>query len=517
MIKKYFLLIAIILTLCLIQGVVVYAGLNEDLIDAAFQGDVAKVKALLSQGADVNAKDKFGKRPLHLAAQGGRTEAAKFLIEKGADVSVKDNDGQTPLYYVSNTDVAKLLIEKGAGVNAKGNNGCTPLYLAAQMGRTEVAKLLIEKGADVNAKDKDGYTPLHKAAMFNMIDMAKLLLEKGADVNAKDNSGDIPFRIAQLLGHNDFADLLRKYGGPSKREEFNKLIKEISSRGYPYCTESERVIKLALSFTPPLAIPEEAKRHMAGGIAALKIAKDVSGYKEAEKQFEKARTVAPWWADPYFNIGIIKEKTWKFYFGFDAERGYKSAVENLNLYLLAAPNAPDANAVRSKIYELEYLWKRRIEAVGHLNRGVDLAEAKRYEESMAAHKEAIRLDPEFGLAHYNLANTYYSLKRHKESITESMEAIRLGYIELAVYINLGNSYYALGDIKKAIDLLEEGLRVNRSDEYAYMAHNNLGRFYEKTSEYEKAIKHYEESINLNHPRKTEIQNKIGNLKKLIGR
>ena len=514
MIKRYPLLTAITLALCLIQDVVVYAALNEDLIEAAFQGDVSKVRAFLSQGADVNANDKFGRRPLHLAAQGGRTEAAKFLIEKGADVSAKSSDGYTPLHHVSNTDVAKLLIEKGADVNAKGNDGFTPLHMVE---RTEVAKFLIEKGADVNAKDKDGRTPLRKAANFNMTDMAKLLIEKGADVNAKDKDGLTPFEAARLLGYSDFADLMRKHGGPSKRGEFNKLIKEISSRGYPSSTESERVIKLALSLIPPPAIPEEARRHMAEGIAALKIAKYVSGYKEAEKQFEKARTAAPWWADPYFNIGIIKEKTWKFYYGFDAERGYKAAVENLNLYLLAAPNAPDANAVQSKIYELEYLWKRRFEAVGHLNRGVDLSEAKRYEESTAEHKEAIRLDPEFGLAHYNLGNAYYYLKRHKESITESMEAIRLGYTELAVYISLGNSYYAIGDTKKAIDSLEEGLRVNRFGEYAYMAHNNLGLFYEKTSEYEKAIKHYEEAISLNHPRKTEIQNKIGNLKRLVGR
>lgn len=279
----------------------------------------------------------------------------------------------------------------------------------------------------------------------------------------------------------------------------------------------EKIINLVQKIQPPPAIPEEARRHMAEGIAAMKIARDVSGYKEAEKQFEKARTAAPWWADPYFNIGVIKEKTWKLHYGFDAERGYKAAVENLNLYLLAAPNAPDANAVRSKIYELEYLWKRRLEAVDHVNRGVELSEAKRYEESMAEHKEAIRLDPEFGLAHYNLGNAYYSLKRYKESITESMEAIRFGYTELAVYINFSNSYYALGDVRKAIDLLEEGLRVDRFNQFAYMAYNNLGRCYEKTGEYEKAIKHYEEAIKLNHPRKAEIQNKIGNLKKLTGR
>jgi tetratricopeptide (TPR) repeat protein len=297
-----------------------------------------------------------------------------------------------------------------------------------------------------------------------------------------------------------------------------ELVEDLKRKTYITFDERKKAIEIAQKLEPPPAISEEAKRHMAEGIAALNVARDVLGYKEAEEKFEKASTAAAWWADPYFNIGIVKGKTWKFYFGFDAEREYKAAVENLNLYLLAAPNAPDANTVRSKIYELEYLWKRRFEAAGHLNRGIDLAEAKRYEEAIAAYKDAIRLDPEYGAPHHNLGIAYYYLKRYKESITENMEAIRLGYTPLGVHINLGNSYYELGDTKKAIDSLEEGLRVNRfSGEYIEMVHNNLGIFYEKTGESEKAIKHYEEAVRLNHRRKAEIQIKINNLKKRMGR
>jgi ankyrin repeat protein len=104
-------------------------SLNEELLDASKKGDVEKVKKLLKEGADVNAKDRFGFTPLHYTALNGHFEVVKLLIERGADV------------------------------NAKTNGGWTPLRFAAIYGHFEVVKLLIERGADVNAKDKDGGLP----------------------------------------------------------------------------------------------------------------------------------------------------------------------------------------------------------------------------------------------------------------------------------------------------------------------------------------------------------------------
>jgi len=52
-----------------------------------------RVGEYLKNGADPNAKDRYGRTPLHLA----RTEdAAKSLLEAGADVSMKDGWGETP-------------------------------------------------------------------------------------------------------------------------------------------------------------------------------------------------------------------------------------------------------------------------------------------------------------------------------------------------------------------------------------------------------------------------------------
>jgi ankyrin repeat protein len=70
---------------------------------AAREGNVAVVRHLISQGLNVNVRDKSGFTPLHSAASGGRTEVARYLVSQGANVNVKDTIfGHTPL------DSAKL-------------------------------------------------------------------------------------------------------------------------------------------------------------------------------------------------------------------------------------------------------------------------------------------------------------------------------------------------------------------------------------------------------------------------
>lgn len=73
------------------------------------------VKLLLSKGADVN-KGFYGITPLHLAAFEGNTGFAEYLISQGADVNARDNNGSTPLHIAaSNNDMnmAEFLLSKG--------------------------------------------------------------------------------------------------------------------------------------------------------------------------------------------------------------------------------------------------------------------------------------------------------------------------------------------------------------------------------------------------------------------
>ena len=60
-------------------------------------------------------------------------------------------------------DLAELLLANKAEVNAKDNFGRTPLHYGGVFGHKDVAELLLANKAEVNAKDNDGETPLHMA------------------------------------------------------------------------------------------------------------------------------------------------------------------------------------------------------------------------------------------------------------------------------------------------------------------------------------------------------------------
>ena len=53
---------------------------NEKLVKAAEEGNIEIVKHLLEAGADVNATDKFGGRPLGYAIAGGHQKIVELLI-----------------------------------------------------------------------------------------------------------------------------------------------------------------------------------------------------------------------------------------------------------------------------------------------------------------------------------------------------------------------------------------------------------------------------------------------------
>ena len=133
---------------------------DSALLDAAKEGNIEAVKQHLANGADVNAKDD-GWTPLHNAAGYSTKEMVELLISNGANVNAKNDDGWTPLHDAATKEVAELLIAKGADVEAKDKDNWTPLHKAAFGGHKEIVELLISEGADVNAKGEDGWTPLN--------------------------------------------------------------------------------------------------------------------------------------------------------------------------------------------------------------------------------------------------------------------------------------------------------------------------------------------------------------------
>jgi len=113
--------------------------------------------------------------------------AARALIKQGADVNAPLADGATALHWAAHWDereMASLLIQAGARPNAADSNGVTPLLLACANGSASMANLLIRAGADASLARATGVTPLMMAARTGNIEIVQSLLERGANVNA---------------------------------------------------------------------------------------------------------------------------------------------------------------------------------------------------------------------------------------------------------------------------------------------------------------------------------------------
>ncbi|MBD1896010.1 ankyrin repeat domain-containing protein [Coleofasciculus sp. FACHB-129] len=132
-------------------------GMNEiALIEAASDGNVEQVRALIQAGADINRR--MNSTALCNAASRGHDEIVRMLIEAGADVNKRTSEGYFyPLLdaaYAGHLEIVRALVEAGADVNAEGF--CNPLEYA-ELGimeghhkggqHAEVIELLKQAGA----------------------------------------------------------------------------------------------------------------------------------------------------------------------------------------------------------------------------------------------------------------------------------------------------------------------------------------------------------------------------------
>ena len=155
------------------------------LTNAAMNGDMATVRALLADGVDVNAAQGDGMTALHWAAFHDDDQLARLLLEAEADVAAATRVGAiTPLSLAaSNGSVTMIqaLVDAKASVNIPTSTGATPLMTAATSGSVDAVRALLDHDAFVNARETaNGQTALMFAAWENRADVIRLLVERGA-------------------------------------------------------------------------------------------------------------------------------------------------------------------------------------------------------------------------------------------------------------------------------------------------------------------------------------------------
>jgi len=208
-------------------------SLNEQLLSAAGNADLAEVQSLLARGADAKflhdppgtwgACDK--KSALHEALRRSGEPAAKEVIltlvtagapvnemrqqrdwrgcgrsESAFDMLLASPLGKDPAvleaFLAAGADPNKKRVDERHSMRTDGRSVSFPLHTAVQRADANVVGVLLRAGANPNAARTERYhnergfnqnsslTPLHLAIRRKALDLVVLLLAEGADVNA---------------------------------------------------------------------------------------------------------------------------------------------------------------------------------------------------------------------------------------------------------------------------------------------------------------------------------------------
>lgn len=208
---------------------------------------------LLTTVPSLNAQDKSGNTPLHLALLQRNSNLISFILQYKPNCALKNKRGQTaldlslawenveiiraineilnydqknPLFSVAQLDYVWLLenvfenekaleewLDRQSKLQKASANMWTLLHAAAESGLTKFIKHLVEQGADLAAESFNGYTPLYFAILNNHQATVKLLLDLGADLNiAKGRFGNTPLHVAVKEKNLEMVKILVKRG-----------------------------------------------------------------------------------------------------------------------------------------------------------------------------------------------------------------------------------------------------------------------------------------------------------------
>ena len=197
------------------------------LIEAIWSQDVERVKRLLADGADPDAKTTItlvGRdRPAWGWAITARDDLATELMLSKVK-TVDRAEGLLVAAHRNDVSLTRTLLEKGMPVDARAIDGATALLVAAASGHSDTLRLLLERGSSVNLADFHRDTALMAAVRAGSIESVKLLLAAGADVNARDQAGRTALTWAARSRRTDVMDALRARGAQGDTGELPRTL-----------------------------------------------------------------------------------------------------------------------------------------------------------------------------------------------------------------------------------------------------------------------------------------------------
>ncbi|KAF8423913.1 ankyrin repeat-containing domain protein [Tirmania nivea] len=210
-----------------------------------------KIDSPTNKSQDLDIKDRDGRTPLHLAAQGvmdperameirsrglfpklalhkaavnGRIDQRGLLLLRNTDELVQDPHLENfdkhldQLHQASLEgklgEVEALLADDSKPVELDGRDkgGKTALHFACWSGNKELAEVLLDKGAEIDSTNTYGSTALHFASSKGSLEVVNLLLDKQVDIHHANHFGNNALHFASWWGHLPVVQLLLQRG-----------------------------------------------------------------------------------------------------------------------------------------------------------------------------------------------------------------------------------------------------------------------------------------------------------------
>ncbi|CAH0547476.1 unnamed protein product [Brassicogethes aeneus] len=178
---------------------------------------------VLTQGSPprcLNARNKNGYTPLHMACLADKPDCVRALLLAGADVNKtavnSENDniepgyvgnflqdhpssvlyqkdmkfGGTPLHWSSSRPVIEALVDMNCHIDSTNFEQKTPLHMMVLRNRLDCAVALLSRQANPDLGDCDGNRPIHLAVKEGNLRIIQCLIVFGANFDLVNNAGE---------------------------------------------------------------------------------------------------------------------------------------------------------------------------------------------------------------------------------------------------------------------------------------------------------------------------------------
>ncbi|GAA5805279.1 hypothetical protein HPULCUR_010794 [Helicostylum pulchrum] len=165
-----------------------------------------KVETLLkqyaSEGDFINERDAHGDSLLHFASRIHCLPVMELLVQSGADTEAANEHGRRPIHEaIESVECVTYLVNKcHVDVNAMKRGDWTPVMSASLKGNIEIVQILVNAGALLNRTTRDGRTALYLAVQEGHIQLSKYLTDQYPQaITQATKSGRLPTQAAAAL------------------------------------------------------------------------------------------------------------------------------------------------------------------------------------------------------------------------------------------------------------------------------------------------------------------------------